>query len=161
MTWYVNFADVANRYPKIADAGGAGTTEIDGYILGAEGEVDAALSARYSTPFTPGSSNTPYLVRDIIIDLTYWKAVGWKNEKLGKVMKDYIDKRLDDILTGKVMLTNSAGLVAQGPPFAAATSDGTRSSFGVDRPENWSVSSAWQDAYAADRIGDGGPDGYY
>ena len=116
--------------------------------------MDAALSARYSTPFTPGSSNAPNLVRDICIDLTYWKAVGWKNEKLGKVMKDYIDLRLQQIVNGTIMLTSSSGLVAQGPTFAAATSDNTRSSFGVDAPENWSVSSLWQDEYASARDGD-------
>lgn len=151
MGWYIEFDDVADRYPKVADKTGAGPKEIEGYIQGAEAEVDAALATIYNTPFTPGSTNAPQLVRDICIDLTYWKAVGWQNEKLGKVQKDYIDARLKAISEGAVLLTNSGGMVGQGPVFAGATSDGIRSSFGVDDPENWSVSSSWQDSFAADR----------
>jgi len=154
MGWYIEFDDVANRYPKVADKAGAGPQEIEGYILGAEAEVDAAVANIYNTPFTPGSSNAPYLVRDICIDLTYWKAMGWTNEKLGKIQKDYIDARLKAIADGTVLLTSSGGLVEQGPVFAGATSDGVRSSFGVDDPELWSVSSSWQDSFATAREGD-------
>jgi len=154
MSQYINFADVANRYPKVSEKVGAGVAEIEGYIMGAEAEVDAALASIYNVPFIPGSSNVPYLVRDICIDLTYWKAMGWQNEKLGKVQKDYIDARLVAISAGKVQLTNSMGLMTQGPAFAGATSDGTRSSFGVDPVENWSVSEAWQDSFVNDRSGD-------
>jgi hypothetical protein len=156
MGWYINFTDVANRYANFPVKAGAGATEAEPVIRGAEAEVDAALAGLYPTPFTPGSSNAPYLVRDICIDLTYWKAVGWQNEKLGPIMRAYIDKRLKDINEGKVQLTNSAGLVMQSAPFAGATSDNSvRSSFGMDDPIRWSVSSAWQDDYSAARIGDG------
>lgn len=154
MSQYIDFKDVANRYPKAADKAGAGPTEMEGYILGAESEVDAALSVLYNVPFIPGSSNVPYLVRDICVDLAYWKMSGWQNEKLGKVQKDYIDARLKKLAEGSILLVSSGGMIPQGQAFAGATSDGTRSSFGVDDSVNWSVSSAWQDSFAADREGD-------
>jgi hypothetical protein len=154
MSRYINWQDVANRYPKVADKVGAGSAEAEGYIQGAEGEVDAALVDKYGAPFIPGSSNVPYLVRDICVDLAYWKAMGWQNEKLGPIQKAYIDARLKQFMDGTILLTDVNGTIYQGPPFAAATSDGTRSSFGVDAPENWTVSSAWQDDYASARIGD-------
>lgn len=151
MGWYIEFDDVANRYPNVAEKVGAGMGEIEGFIQGAEAQIDASLASKYPTPFTPGSSNAPYLIRDICIDLTYWKARGWQSKELGPTLKKYIDERLASIVNGSVLLTNSAGLVAQGPTFAAATSDDTRSSFGVDDPINWTVSSNWQDDFQSAR----------
>jgi hypothetical protein len=156
MGQYIDFEDVADRYRAFAEKVGAGPNEAEGYIQGAESEIDSALSNIYPTPFTPGSCNVPYLIRDIAIDLTYWKAVAWQNEKLGTTLRTYIDKRILDIQTLKSLLVNSGGgMYPQGPTFAAATSDGKRSNFGIDDPVNWSVSSAWQDSFAADREGDG------
>lgn len=154
MSWYITFNDVVNRYSSFASKVGAGATEAEGYILGAEAEVDASLVATYNVPFTPGSSNAPFLVRDICIDLAYWKAVAMFNKDTGPPLKEYIDARLKQLVDGTILLVSSGGLVAQGTPFAAATSDGVRSSFGVDPSENWSVSSAWQDSFVADREGD-------
>ena len=154
MSQYINFTDVSNRYPSFSSKVGAGAAEAEGYILGAEGEVDGILIATYNVPFVPGSSNVPYLVRDICIDLAYWKAVAMFNKDTGPPLKEYIDQRLKQIVEGTIMLTSSTGLIAQGVPFAAATSDSTRSSFGVDDAINWSVSSSWQDEFASAREGD-------
>lgn len=157
MGMYIDWTDVSNRYPNVPQR--ADSKEGNNfYVLGAEAEVNSAASEKYTTPFIPGSVNAPDMIRDITIDLTYWKAVGWQNEKLSKILRDDIDRRLKGLRDGTLALVNSTGaLIQTGAPFAYSTQQefgNPRTSFGPDDPENWSVSSQYQDAIASARIGD-------
>lgn len=159
---YIDWKDVADRYPNVPNR--ADTVEGNNfYVVGAEAEVNAAASSKYTVPFVPGSVNVPPLIRDVTIDLAYWKAIGWQNAKLSKIQRDDIDRRLAGIKDGSLPLATGSGTIAQtGLGFAWSTQEDIgepRTSFGVDAPENWSVSSSWQDSFDQARVGDGGSSG--
>jgi hypothetical protein len=152
---YIQWTDVVNRWPNVPNRVDSKEGQ-NFYILGAEAEVDAAASVLYTVPFVSinsGGAGIPDLITDVAIDLTYWKVAGWNNEKLAKIMRDDIDRRLNGIKDGTLRLVNSAGALMQnaGPSFAFSSAGNYRSSFGHDNPVNWSPSQALRDDEAAER----------
>lgn len=157
---YIDWTDVSNRYPNMGSRADANEGN-NFYIVGAEAEVDAAASQKYAVPFIVNNTYAaPALIKDVTIDLAYWKAIGWQNEKLSKVQRDDIDRRLEGIKDGTLLLIdNSGSLLTTGPSFAYSTQQelgNPRSSFGHDAPENWSVSQDLKDTEADQRTGDNG-----
>jgi phage gp36-like protein len=138
---YINWADVTGRYkdfPKGPDA-----TDAENYfIVQAEAEVDGRLAPKYSVPFSPA----PYLVKDLCVDLAYYKA-NIKQES-SKLIRDDLERRFDAIIDGTLLLTTSAGVVAKTGDYAWA-SNSYHSSFGLDDEINWQV-----DSYAISDIQD-------
>lgn len=135
---YINWDLVVGKYPdvpKIADA-----THTESYFIHAsEHEVDAWLAARYTTPF---SSNVSQAVKDICIDLTYYKMV-WRQKDSDRLYK-YIRERVGAFIDGTMVLTDTNGNVLGGGDSVWATSDNYSPTFGVDDPLNWAVSSLAQ-----------------
>lgn len=146
---YVDWSDVTNVYPSLAKDKGA---EVGArFIADAEGEVDARLAPRYAVPFVPGSSNVPQIVRTLSIDLAFYRC-DWRQKGM-KDMKEYIDERFEALLAGSMSLVTSGGAIATSD-VRAWTDRTNRSSFGVDAPENWSVSADWQTSQEDERSGD-------
>lgn len=132
---YINWNDVANSYPDWAKAASANSVG-NLWIPRAEDEVDARLAPKYSVPFTP----VPGLVRDLAIDLAYYKLV-FASDK-GKALWDSLKERFESILDGSMLLTTSAGALGTGER-AWSTHQNYPTHFGVDNDVNWEVSSAW------------------
>lgn len=133
---YIEWDDVANSYPdwtKVAGANEAGNL----WIPRAEDEVDARLAPKYTVPFSP----TPGVVRDLCIDLAYYKLV-FATEK-GKELKESLKERFEAILNGEMLLTVSGTVLAS--DAAWSTHKEYHTSFGVDDPINWEVSQDWQE----------------
>jgi len=132
---YIDWDDVANSYPDWAKAASANSVG-NLWIPRAEDEVDARLAPKYTVPFTP----VPGLVRDLCIDLAYFKLAfaSEKGEKLGKIL----DKRFEAILSGEMVLTTSGATLASGERAWSSHQD-YPTQFGVDNPINWAVGSAW------------------
>lgn len=132
---YIDWADVTGRYKDAASVGEA--TAMGSYWLTyAEGEVDARLAPVYTVPFSPA----PFMVKDLAIDLTYWKMAVGKGKK--DQLKKYIDERFEGLLNGTIILTNSAGPLQQ-PANAAWAENSYHSSFGPDSPINFRIDSDW------------------
>jgi len=131
---YVKWDDVADSYPdwaKSASANSAGNL----WIPRAEDEVDARLAPRYSVPFTP----VPGVVRDLCIDLAYYKLV-FATDK-GKELKESLKERFEALLDGSMVLTVSGSPLASETPWSTHQDYPTQ--FGVDDPVNWLPSSVW------------------
>lgn len=131
---YIEWDDVANTYrdwAKEVSANSIGNL----WIPRAEDEVDGRLAPIYTVPFTP----VPGLVRDLCIDLAYYKLM-FATEK-GKALKESLDDRFEAILEGRLMITTSIGQVPTGDR-AWSTHQGYPTAFGVDPDINWRVSSA-------------------
>lgn len=132
---YINWDDVQNTYPdwgKTVSANSVGNL----WIPRAEDYVDGRLAAAgYTVPFSP----TPGLVRDLCIDVAYWKLAfaSEKGEKLGKIL----EQTFEAIAAGDIVITNSAGSMFS--ERAWSTHEDYPTQFGVDNPVNWEVSSAW------------------
>lgn len=132
---YITWSDVADTYPDWPKAVSANTVG-NLWIPRAEAEVDARLAPLYSVPFTP----VPDLVRDLCIDLAYYKLIfaTEKGEKLGESLKD----RFEALLDGSMVLTVSGSPLGSSER-AWSTHQDYPTQFGVDNPVNWLPSSAW------------------
>lgn len=128
---YANWADVTGRYKdaaSIVGAEGVGSY----YLTAAEAETDGRLAPLYAVPFSP----TPDLVKDLVVDLTYYKMVILRKD--ADALKDYINLRFTDILAGTLALTSSAGLVAQSTvPAAWGTHMDYHAPFNASDPITW------------------------
>jgi hypothetical protein len=140
---YIDWGEVAGRYPKVAQI--AGDTSLGSYWLQyAEYEIDGYLAQRYTTPFTPENQ----IVNDLCIDLTYYKMT--MAQETSKPLWEYIKYRLDAIIAGTMVLVDVPPSTALG---AVAWSEGAgySTSFGPDDPVNWAVSSEWMQDVADSR----------
>lgn len=130
---YILWSDVTARYNDFAKGPDASVAEA-AFVPQAEAEVDGRLGVKYSVPFSPA----PYLVKDLTIDLAYYKAT--IRQESSKLIKEYIDQRFEAIIDGTLVLSNSLGAVAGTGNFAWA-SNSYHSSSGLDSPVNWAVDS--------------------
>ncbi len=130
---YIEWDDVTNAYPDWARAVSANTIG-NWWIPRAEAEVDARLAPKYTVPFSP----VPDLVKDLCIDLAYYKLV-FATEK-GKALKESLDERFKAIIDDEMVLTTSAGQVGLSGK-AWSTHQDYPTAFGVDNDLNWRVSS--------------------
>jgi hypothetical protein len=135
MSRYIEWDDVGNSYPDWAKAVSANTVG-NLWIPRAEDEVDARLAPKYNVPFTP----CPGIVRDLCIDLAYFKLV-FASDK-GKALGEILEKRFEALLDGSMLITTSAGRVDTGER-AWSTHQSYPTHFGVDPDINWEVSSQW------------------
>lgn len=132
---YIDWADVTGRYPDFAK-GPDSTVAEAAFVPQAEAEVDARLAPKYTVPFSPA----PYLIKDLCVDLAYYKAT--IKQESSKPIKEYIDDRFKAIIDGTLVLTNSDGIVAQTGNLAWA-SNSYHTSVGPDSEVNWRISSQW------------------
>lgn len=137
---YIAWDDVVAAYKSVAKE--FDSAEANAYCVRAEDEVDARLAPVYTVPFSPGSVNVPGAVRDLCIDLAYYK-MAWRQDGMEPLYMS-IQDRFKAIIRGDMALTTSAGVVARSGTAWVSTS--YSGSFGVDDELNWSVSSDWQDA---------------
>jgi phage gp36-like protein len=128
---YINWDDVANSYPDWAKAASANTIG-NLWIPRAEDEVDARLAPKYAVPFSP----TPGVVRDLCIDLAYYKLV-FASDK-GKELKESLKERFKALIDGTMVLTVSGSVLASGEAWS--THQNYHGAFGVDTDLNWQVS---------------------
>lgn len=131
---YIEWTHVSDAYPDWAKAVSANTVG-NWWIPRAEAEVDARLAPVYTVPFSP----VPDLVKDLCIDLAYYK-LAFATEK-GKALKESLDERFKALIDGTMMLTTSLGAVSLGNR-AWSTHQDYPTVFGVDSDLNWRVSSA-------------------
>ena len=158
---YVKWSDVVGRYPRAATITQAEEVTIEAnFIAGAEGEVDAALAGRYTTPLASTPTLAPALVRDITIDLAYYKAAFLQlDDTQSKRLADYIKERLFGLATGSLTLVSSGGVLVTpaGKGTFCTVADFPNIS-GTDPVADWQVSSV---EALASRTGRGYPDVVY
>lgn len=130
---YINWADVTGRYADFAKGPDATVGEA-AFIPQAEAEVDGRLAPKYSVPFSPA----PYIVKDLCVDLAYYKAT--IKQESSKLIQEDLERRFKSIIDGTLLLTTSAGVVAGTGGFAWA-SNSYHSAFGLDSEINWRVDS--------------------
>lgn len=105
MSRYINWQNVVDKYVTAAKISGSAELKSN-YVDAAEEEIDAALSGLYTVPFTP----VPGMVKDLVVDLTYYKAT-YAQEHADK-LKKYIDDRILRLQQRSLILTTSGQFIA-------------------------------------------------
>lgn len=141
---YANWGDVTGRYKdaaSIVGAEGVGSY----YLTAAEAEIDGRFATAYTVPFTP----TPDLVKDLVVDLTYYKMIVLRKD--ASLLKTYIDSRVNAVIGGTLMLTTSGTAISQS---ATASAWGTHldyhAPFNASDPITWARSQDEIDAAEAE-----------
>lgn len=133
---YIEWTDVQNAYPDWAKSVSANTVG-NLWIPRAEDYVDGRLAAAgYTVPFAA----TPGLVRDLCIDVAYWK-LAFASEK-GKELGKILEQTFKAISDGDLVITTSVGPLGS-TERAWSTHQDYPSHFGVDTDVNWQVSEEW------------------
>lgn len=149
---YIEWDDVTARYRNVAKEFDS-PSAFAGFIDGAEAEVDARLADKYAVPFSASSLGVPALVRDLAVDLTYYR-MAWRSDEAEKILSR-LQSIFDAVNNGSMKLVTSSGVYPttdDSDAVAWASSQGYHSSFGPDDPVNWSPSSSWMQ-YAEDQRG--------
>lgn len=97
---YVNYNDVIARYPIIKTWGKSETEVSSDLIYYAEMELNSRFASHFSVPFS-GSHPT---VKDLAIDLTYYKALITKDPDKAEKIHDAIIGRINEIKEGKELI---------------------------------------------------------
>lgn len=117
-TRYINWNDVVDRYSQLGKLANVSTH----YVPIAEDFVDGALAPAFAIPFASTPAETPNMIRDLVIDITYLKA---GNVKIGDAEKfaERIDKTIEKLLTGNMVLISGSGTALEraGEPVWSST----------------------------------------
>lgn len=140
---YITWPDVTGRYQDAARKAGEGAVG-SYWLTTAEDEIDGYLAAKYTVPFSPA----PGIVRDLCVDLTYYKMIIQQPE--AEKVWEYIDYRIKGILNGTLVLTSSGSVLPQGTT-AWSAAEGHHTAFGPDHEHNWHPSSSWMEDVQTER----------
>lgn len=135
---YINWSDVIDRYPEIESLGGSDVISST-YIVYAESFVDGLLQSHFTPPF----SNNNVTVRDLSIDCVYWRAGRFKLENATEVKSGFFET-IDLLKNGHLPMVDTDGNVIPGfeaNPGIYSSTQSYHSSFGMDDPINWRISS--------------------
>lgn len=109
---YATYNEVIRRYPLLetATAGGdydAQALVCSDYIYFAEMEINSRLGSHFATPF----SNAGPTVKDLCIDLAYYRAIRYTDPDRAEKLRAAVDGRIEAIKAGGEYLYTSSGTV--------------------------------------------------
>ena len=94
---YVEFEEVIARYDILKSWGETETEVTEDLIYYAEVELNGRLASHFSVPFAVAYPT----VKDLTIDLCYYKSLVTKDPKKAELIHDAIIGRIEDIKEGK------------------------------------------------------------
>lgn len=133
----IDYSDVVGRYEELSKA--AGSTDMDAaFIQPAEVQIEGRLSSKFTSPF---SSNN-LTAKDLCIDEVYYKMMLTRQPKKAAEMRKAIDGRIERLLMGESMVTNSGDIIAGEASVGFITTSGYHPTFGMGDTLDFYVSSA-------------------
>lgn len=136
---YATWSDCLIRYGDLSrvTSGDVNAAE-SSYIVHAENRVEARLASKYTVPF---SSNN-LTAKDLTIDMAYLMVMAVKDPEKTATLKELLDERFDNLLSGKeVMLTDAGVLSGFVGDTIWSTTQGYHPTFGVGDDLDFVVSS--------------------
>lgn len=132
---YIDWEDVINRYPELNTLGGADELS-SSYIVYSEAFVDGSLS----THFTPPFSNNNMIVRDLTIDMCYWRAARFKLDDAVQVKSSFFET-IGLLKDGQINMFDEAGTLIPSldKSFVYSNTQSYHSAFGMDPVEDWTI----------------------
>ena len=132
---YINWEDVIDRYPELNTLGGA-DQQSSAYIVYSEAYVDGVLSPTFTPPF---SSNN-MIVRDLCIDMCYWRAARFKLDDAVQVKSSFFET-VGLLKDGQLQMYDEAGSLIPAVEKSLAWSNtmSYHTAFGMDDVTNWTI----------------------
>jgi len=93
---YITYAEVLERYPMLK-TWATNSPQLNNDIAYAEHELNGRMSTHFSTPFS-GSHPT---IKDLAIDLTYYRQFRFQDPDRAEKLKESIIGRIDSIKNGE------------------------------------------------------------
>jgi hypothetical protein len=108
---YATYDEVIERYPALARIASTPTRMNSGFIHYAEQELNGRLSSKFTVPFSEAYPT----IKDLAIDLTYYRFLLVNEPDKAKAFHDHIISRIDNIKAGKEYIMTASGTIyAQG-----------------------------------------------
>ena len=106
---YASYEDVILRYP-ICSTWAVNPTDIQSGLLNyADIELNSALAPEYSTPF----SDTPPIVKDLAIDMAYYKLLVRQDIERALDFKTFLYDRIKQLKKGEIGIVTESGTVIE------------------------------------------------
>lgn len=112
---YITYAEVLERYPMLK-TWITNSPQLNNDISFAEHELNGRLSTHFSTPFS-GSHPT---IKDLAIDLTYYRQFRFQDPDRAEKLKDAIIGRIEAIKNGDEYIWTDSN-TAMGPDASKAS----------------------------------------
>lgn len=136
----IAWTDATARYPELDKLPNINAERVqDRLVLYAEAAVHARLSSKYSVPF---SSNN-ITARDLATDELFVQNISARQPKVGKEVRDMLNKKYDMLLAGEMVMCTSSGdmISPTGSPVWSST-EGYHPAFGMGDIGVMAVSSS-------------------
>jgi hypothetical protein len=132
---YINWEDVIDRYPELNTLGGADQLS-SSYVVYAEAFVDGILSTHYTPPF----SNNNMIIRDLSIDMCYWRAARFKLDDAIEVKSAFYDT-IAMLKDRQINMYDDTGTLVPSvdKSFVVSNTQSYHSAFGMDDPIQWRI----------------------
>jgi hypothetical protein len=132
---YIHWDDVIDRYQELNTLGGADELS-SSYIVYSEAYVDGILS----THFTPPFSDNNMIVRDLAIDVCYWRAARFKLDDAVEV-KSSVFETVGLLKDGHINMYDEAGTLIPSidKSFVWSNTQSYHTAFGMDAVTNWEI----------------------
>ena len=104
---YITYAELVERYDTIASWGGSEAVVNSGLIYYAEMELNSRLATHFAVPFSAAHPT----VKDLAMDLAYWKALRTRDPKKAKEIEDQVLGRIERIKKGEEYIYTGSGTI--------------------------------------------------
>lgn len=104
---YTNYDEVILRYPMLSKYVETESQMNSSFIYFAEVELNGRLASKFTVPF----SDTPPTIKDLAIDLTYYRCIRIREPEEAKLIHGSIIGRIDDIMAGREYLYTESGAI--------------------------------------------------
>ena len=101
---YITFNEVIERYPMLKTWVG-NSPMLNNEIAYAEYELNGRLATHFSVPF----SGAHYTIKDICIDLVYYRTLMIKDPAKAKEIKDAVIGRIEGLKSGTELIYTGSG----------------------------------------------------
>ena len=105
---YADYEDLILRYPVLENWGEIYEMDVNSALIYyAEVELNGRLASHFTVPF----SGTPPTVRDLTIDLSYYRTIRTTDVDKAETLHDTVMGRIQDIKDGKEFIYTGSGTV--------------------------------------------------
>lgn len=104
---YITYAELIERYDTLASWAGSEAAVNSGLIYYAEIELNSRMASHFSVPFSAAHPT----VKDLAMDLAYWKAMRTRDPKKATEIEDAVLGRIQAIKDGKEYIYTGSGTI--------------------------------------------------